>query len=102
MAFLRLGSKSEAFHREGRTWLFTTGLQSDVTIEIGEMAFNLLKFPLLSRSGLLEKRIEELSCENGSILVLKLDGIPGGAKAFELISKFCYGVKLALTAVNVV
>lgn len=61
-----------------------------------------MQFPLLSKSGLLEKRIEEHSCDNGSIRVLELDGIPGGAKAFELISKFCYGVKLDLTAANVV
>ncbi|KAG8647257.1 hypothetical protein MANES_09G068200v8 [Manihot esculenta] len=102
MALKRLGSKSEAFHRQGHTWLRTTGLQSDVTIEIGEMSFNLHKFPQLSKSGLLEKLIEEISSENGSICALRLDDIPGGAKAFELISKFCYGVKLELTALNVV
>lgn len=28
--------------------------------------------------------------------------MPGGAKAFELIAKFCYGVKIELTSMNVV
>ncbi|KAJ8899838.1 hypothetical protein K2173_019541 [Erythroxylum novogranatense] len=102
MAYMRLGSKPEAFHREGHTWLCTTGLQSDVTVEIGEMSFNLHKFPLLSRSGLLANLIEEHSGEDGSECVLKLNGIPGGAKAFELVAKFCYGVKIELTALNVV
>ncbi|KAL1192631.1 BTB/POZ domain-containing protein [Cardamine amara subsp. amara] len=102
MAFMRLGSKSEAFHREGQTWLCTTGLVSDVTIEVGDMKFHLHKFPLLSRSGLLEKLIEETSTDDGSICVLSLDEIPGGGKTFELVTKFCYGVKIELTAFNVV
>ncbi|CAH8379772.1 unnamed protein product [Eruca vesicaria subsp. sativa] len=102
MAFMRLGSKSEAFHREGQTWLCTTGLVSDVTIEVGDMKFHLHKFPLLSRSGLLERLIEESSTEDGPSCVLTLDEIPGGGKTFELITKFCYGVKIELTAFNVV
>ncbi|CAD5330675.1 unnamed protein product [Arabidopsis thaliana] len=102
MAFMRLGSKSEAFHREGQTWLCTTGLVSDVTIEVGDMKFHLHKFPLLSRSGLLERLIEESSTDDGSGCVLSLDEIPGGGKTFELVTKFCYGVKIELTAFNVV
>ena len=57
---------------------------------------------MLSRSGLLEKLIEEFSCEDGSECVLQLHDVPGGAKAFELIAKFCYGVKVEFTALNVV
>ncbi|KAJ4882339.1 BTB/POZ domain-containing protein [Raphanus sativus] len=103
MAFMKLGSKSEAFHREGQTWLCTTGLVSDVTIEVGDMKFHLHKFPLLSRSGLLERLIEESSTDDdGSGCVLTLDEIPGGGKTFELVTKFCYGVKIELTAFNVV
>ncbi|KAA8516547.1 hypothetical protein F0562_016947 [Nyssa sinensis] len=102
MACMKLGCKSEAFHREGQTWHCTTGLPSDVTIEIEEMSFHLHKFPLLSRSGLLEKLIGEFSNDDGSVCVLQLHDIPGGAKAFELIAKFCYGAKIELTALNVV
>ncbi|XP_021908537.1 BTB/POZ domain-containing protein At5g03250 [Carica papaya] len=102
MAFMRLGSKSEIFHREGQTWYCTTGLPSDVTIEVGEITFDLHKFPLISRSGLLEKLIEEHSTVDGSACILDLSGIPGGGKTFELITKFCYGVKIELTALNVV
>ncbi|XP_065855012.1 BTB/POZ domain-containing protein At5g03250-like [Euphorbia lathyris] len=104
MALMRLGSKSDAFHLQGQSWVCTNGLQSDVTVEIGNMSFNLHKFPLLSRSGLLEKMIEELpmTLENSSSPVLNLDELPGGPKAFELISKFCYGIKIDLTCLNVV
>lgn len=61
-----------------------------------------LQFPLLSRSGVLERLIGDLSGEEGSSCILQLHDIPGGAKAFELIAKFSYGVKLELTALNVV
>ncbi|KAJ8616042.1 hypothetical protein MRB53_035414 [Persea americana] len=102
MACMKLGSKSGAFSREGQSWVCATGLPSDVTIEVGDMSFHLHKFPLLSRSGVLKKLIEDLSGKEGLSCVLQLHNIPGGAKAFELIAKFCYGVKLEITALNVV
>ncbi|KAL9257368.1 BTB/POZ domain-containing protein [Drosera capensis] len=102
MACMRLGSKSDSLQLDGQTWICSTGLASDVTVEIGEMTFQLHKFPLISRSGLLEKQIEECTFEDGSNSVVKLDDVPGGAKAFELVTKFCYGMKLELTALNVV
>ena len=61
-----------------------------------------MQFPLLSRSGLLKKLIAEFSSKDGSSCVLQLHDIPGGAKTFELIAKFCYGVKIDVTALNVV
>ncbi|XP_031501840.1 BTB/POZ domain-containing protein At1g30440-like [Nymphaea colorata] len=102
MASLKLGSKPDAFQRQGQAWYCTTGLPSDVVIEIGEISFHLHKFPLLSRSGVLEKLIEESSTADGTACIIQLHDIPGGAKAFELVAKFCYGVRLELTALNVV
>ncbi|MED6120370.1 hypothetical protein PIB30_020386 [Stylosanthes scabra] len=102
MSFVKLESKSEAFHREGQTWVCSTGLPSDVTVEVGEISFFLHKFPLLSRSGLLKKLIEELSTDDGYGCTFQLHDIPGGAKAFELIAKFCYGLKIDITPLNVV
>lgn len=60
------------------------------------------QFPLLSRSGLLEKLIGELPGSDQPGCVLPLNQLPGGAKAFELVAKFCYGVKIELTSMNVV
>ncbi|KAI3848954.1 hypothetical protein MKX03_015032 [Papaver bracteatum] len=102
MACMKLGSKSESFRRQGQTWLCATGLPSDVIIEVGDMSLHLHKFPLLSRSAVLEKLIEDLSAEDGPSCVLELHDMPGGAKAFELVAKFCYGVKIELTSQNVV
>ncbi|XP_047339093.1 BTB/POZ domain-containing protein At5g03250 isoform X2 [Impatiens glandulifera] len=102
MAFLRIGSKSDAFHRQGKIWQCTTGLPSDITIEIGDVSFQLHKFPLLSRSGLLAKRINGEDDANQPITVLQLTDVPGGAKAFEFVARFCYRVKIELNVVNVV
>lgn len=39
---------------------------------------------------------------DGSPCILQLSQLPGGAKSFELVAKFCYGVKIELTSMNVV
>ncbi|KAG1347147.1 BTB/POZ domain-containing protein [Cocos nucifera] len=46
--------------------------------------------------------ISEFHGEDGKACVLQLHDIPGGAKAFELVAKFCYDVKIELNALNVV
>ncbi|CAO1946203.1 unnamed protein product [Urochloa humidicola] len=104
MATMKLGSKPEIFVLEDLTWRCTTELESDVVVEVGEMSFYLHKFPLLSRSGVLQRMIGEYQppADGGGMCTLQLDDIPGGAKAFELAAKFCYDVKIELNALNVV
>ncbi|XP_062207075.1 BTB/POZ domain-containing protein At5g03250-like [Phragmites australis] len=104
MATMKLGSKPEIFVLEDLTWRCMTELESDVVVEVGEMSFNLHKFPLLSRSGVLQRMISEYlpPADGGGMCTLQLDDIPGGAKAFELAAKFCYDVKIELNALNVV
>ncbi|KAK9153317.1 hypothetical protein Sjap_000797 [Stephania japonica] len=101
MACMKLGSKADAFQKKGQAWFCTTGLPSDIVIEVGDMSFHFHKFPLLSRSGLLARLIAETSYQEESFVV-HLPDLPGGAKTFELVAKFCYGVKLELTSSNVV
>ncbi|KAM1045359.1 hypothetical protein EV1_035973 [Malus domestica] len=101
MACVKLGSKTDAFHKQGQAWFCTTGLPSDIVVEVGEMSFHLHKFPLLSKSGVMERLISEAS-EGEERRVITIPDIPGGAKTFELVAKFCYGVKFELTASNVV
>ncbi|PPD73790.1 hypothetical protein GOBAR_DD29284 [Gossypium barbadense] len=99
---MKLGSKSEVFHRDGQTWLCSTGLPSDLVVEVGEMAFHLHKFPLLSRSQVIENRINDYSSEDDEKCVLQFHDLPGGAKTFLLVAKFCYGIRLELTALNII
>lgn len=75
------------------------------------------QFPLLSRSGTLARLIGELkkgnddedsTAENGeesslkATTLLNLHHLPGGERSFEIVSKFCYGIKVEICAENLV
>ncbi|KAM1797489.1 hypothetical protein ACFX12_031667 [Malus domestica] len=47
MACVKLGSKSEVFFLDGKTWLCSTGLDSDIIVEVGETSFHLHKMSSL-------------------------------------------------------
>lgn len=86
--------------RKRQSWFAATKLQSDLIVEVDGVILHLHKFPLLSRSGRLNKLVFECrDTENGHI---KLVGFPGGAESFELAAKFCYGSNpIQITASNV-
>ncbi|WCJ31006.1 Phototropic-responsive NPH3 family protein [Euphorbia peplus] len=107
---------------KGQAWFCTTGLPSDIVIEVDDMNFHLHKFPLMSKSRKLhqliseqetnqlseekdredsepgeeEDEISELHCQ------ISLPDFPGGTEAFEMAAKFCYGVKIDLSSSTVV
>ncbi|CAN6310070.1 unnamed protein product [Urochloa humidicola] len=56
--------------------------------------------PFTFTSAFLARSIEENSDQEEC--VIKLNDIPGGAKSFELVARFCYGVKIELSPANVV
>jgi hypothetical protein len=58
-----------------------------------------VQLPLLSRSGLLF-RLASQSCDPGRTYI-NLEDVPGGADAFIVVAKFCYGVVEELTPTNV-
>ncbi|KAI5078256.1 hypothetical protein GOP47_0005927 [Adiantum capillus-veneris] len=100
MACLKVGFKPDGFQRKGQEWFCSSGLPSDVVIDVEQMSFHLHKFPLVSRSRKLARLMEE--CLEDELLHVHLREIPGGPDAFELAAKFCYSVRLELTAANVV
>lgn len=59
-----------------------------------------MQFPLLSKSARLQKLVSSANEGNGD--EINIDDIPGGATAFELCAKFCYGMTITLNAYNVV
>ncbi|KAI4329754.1 hypothetical protein MLD38_028102 [Melastoma candidum] len=75
-------------------------VSSDLTVEVGKSTFSLHKFPLVSRSG----RILKLLAEPRDPRVMSrinLGNVPGGPEAFELAAKFCYGINVEFTLLNV-
>eukprot|EP00249_Psilotum_nudum_P024068 c29080_g1_i1 orf=671-2590(-) len=101
MAFMEEGSKPDSIQRGGQAWFCTTGLPTDVTVEVEEMSFHLHKFPLISKSGRFAKLVADLPNNDKEGCRFSLLDIPGGPEAFELAAKFCYGVKIEFTATNV-
>ncbi|KAL5557193.1 hypothetical protein UlMin_039429 [Ulmus minor] len=112
---------------KGQAWFCTTGLPSDIVVEVADMTFHLHKFPLMSKSRKLHDLITEQEKNPGLIpstseytptsagageddggdeieevhCHIILPDFPGGSESFELAAKFCYGVKVDLTAFNV-
>ncbi|CAI9758767.1 unnamed protein product [Fraxinus pennsylvanica] len=122
---------SEKSSSKGQAWFCTTGLTSDVKIEVDDMTFHLHKFPLMSKSRKLHELIteqeknpttsritriqtasesnrcsendreeEEIQEEEEDCLIT-LPDFPGGSESFETAAKFCYGVKIDISASNV-
>lgn len=56
-----------------------------------------MQFPLLQKCGLLQQL-----CSGKGDTTLELHDIPGGEISFELCAKFCYGIKIDLSAHNFV
>ncbi|KAK1409973.1 hypothetical protein QVD17_36504 [Tagetes erecta] len=96
--------KALGFYNEANEWFCNAGLPSDLTIVIDGVNFHVHKFPLLSRSGKIEKLMKETQNndkDKGSYFIT-LEEIPGGTDGFLVAVKFCYGVPVELTARNVV
>ncbi|XP_042448056.1 BTB/POZ domain-containing protein At5g66560-like [Zingiber officinale] len=91
----------------GQAWFCTTGLPTDVVIEVGDMSFHLHKFPLMSKSRKLHQLIadgeedDEIEEVEEDFQHIALPDFPGGADIFEAAAKFCYGVKVEITACSV-
>lgn len=62
------------------------------------MKYN-LQFPLVSKSGYIEKLVSASSGDDVSFI--ELYDVPGGAEAFELATKFCYGINFEISVENI-
>ncbi|XP_060175906.1 root phototropism protein 3 [Lycium barbarum] len=93
------GVKTDGFEQKGQSWYVATDMPSDLLVQIGDVSFHLHKYPLLSRSGKMNRIIYESRDEELSKIAL--DDLPGGPEAFELAAKFCYGIAVDLTATNI-
>ncbi|KAG0614901.1 hypothetical protein M758_6G212700 [Ceratodon purpureus] len=69
-----------------------------IDIFMNEMA--VFQFPLVARSGRIRKSVANLADSDNPNL-LQLTDVPGGAEAFDLAAKFCYGINFEITTSNV-
>ncbi|XP_027917319.1 BTB/POZ domain-containing protein SR1IP1-like [Vigna unguiculata] len=85
--------------KRASAWAFSHEIPSDVTVKVGEVSFSLHKFPLVSKSGYIEKLVSASSGDDVSFI--ELFDVPGGAEAFELATKFCYGINFEISVENI-
>lgn len=98
---MKLGSKPDSFQNEGDNVRYVSSeLATDITVSIGSVKFYLHKFPLLSKSALLQKLVAATNNDDGN--EVNISDIPGGPASFEVCAKFCYGMTVTLNAYNVV
>ncbi|KAK1402360.1 Root phototropism protein 3 [Heracleum sosnowskyi] len=93
------GVQTDGFEQRGQSWFVSTDVPTDFLVQIGDISFHLHKYPLLSKSGKLNRIVYE--SREGEVNKITLDDLPGGPEAFELAAKFCYGIAVDLTATNI-
>nr|XP_009766094.1 PREDICTED: root phototropism protein 3-like isoform X1 [Nicotiana sylvestris] len=93
------GVKTDSFEQKGQSWYVATDIPSDLLVQIEDVSFHLHKYPLLSRSGKMNRMIYE--SRGAELSKISLDELPGGPEAFELAAKFCYGIAIDLSATNI-
>ncbi|GLJ45670.1 hypothetical protein SUGI_0961270 [Cryptomeria japonica] len=76
-------------------WCEATGLPTTVTVHLENRCYRLHKFPLVSRSGYLKRKLSESS----EIVLPK--SCPAGVEIFELVVLFCYGSTILMDPLNV-
>ncbi|GMH16400.1 hypothetical protein Nepgr_018241 [Nepenthes gracilis] len=96
---MKHGLKTDGFEQRGQSWFVVTDIPSDLQVEIGHIIFHLHKYPLISRSGRLNRIIYE--SHDGEMNKIVLNDLPGGPEAFGLAAKFCYGIAVDLTAASI-
>ncbi|CAL4921392.1 unnamed protein product [Urochloa decumbens] len=80
-------------------WILSQEFPSDITIQVDDATFNLHKLRLASRSGYIRRQVSGVM--GSRVTHIDLTGMPGGATAFELVTKFIYDEDFEITEDNV-
>ncbi|KAG4381298.1 hypothetical protein GLYMA_15G121700v4 [Glycine max] len=100
MKFMKLGTRPDTFYSEQATRSLVSDIPSDLVIKIYDTTYLLHKSSLLPKCGLLRRLCSDSS--DSENVPLELHDMPGGADAFEICAKFCYGVSINISAHNFV
>ncbi|XP_040383529.1 BTB/POZ domain-containing protein At5g47800 isoform X2 [Oryza brachyantha] len=100
MKYMKLGTKPDTFYTEEAVRSVLSDVPADLIIHVNNTKYQLHKFPLLLKCGLLQRLCADTDDEPP--LPVVLHDIPGGEEAFELCAKFCYGISINISANNFV
>ncbi|CAH2045982.1 unnamed protein product [Thlaspi arvense] len=100
MKFMKIGTKPDTFYTQDASRILITDTPNDLFIRINNTTYHLHRSSLLPKCGLLRRLCTD--SEESDSVTIELNDIPGGADAFELCAKFCYGITINLSALNLV
>ncbi|KAG2633880.1 hypothetical protein PVAP13_2NG230100 [Panicum virgatum] len=86
-------------------WLIrsvVSDVPADLIIHANNTKYQLHKFPLLLKCGLLQRLCSDADDGDEEPVPVALHDIPGGEEALELCAKFCYGISISISAANLV
>ncbi|EHA8590888.1 BTB/POZ domain-containing protein [Cocos nucifera] len=101
MKFMKLGTRPDTFFTTEAIRSVSSEVSTDLKIQVQNSLYQLHKFPLLSKCLRLQILCPE-SRNTSEDAIIQLPDIPGGAEAFETCAKFCYGITITLSALNIV
>ncbi|RXH78401.1 hypothetical protein DVH24_001919 [Malus domestica] len=79
-----------------------TKVANALIIQLGNSNFYLYKLPMAMRSGYLNRLVlQRISVGRDASPRIQLDNLPGGAKVFESVVKFCYGWTLCYIGLHI-
>ncbi|GER56013.1 phototropic-responsive NPH3 family protein [Striga asiatica] len=102
MKFMKLGSRPDTFYNTETVRSVSSEVSSDLIIQVKGSRYLLHKYPLLSKSLLLQKLCSEIPKTPSNLHIVQLPDFPGGPDSFELCAKFCYGITITVSAYNFV
>ncbi|KAK3020140.1 hypothetical protein RJ639_004608 [Escallonia herrerae] len=101
MKFMKLGSRPDTFFTSEGVRSVSSEVSSDLIVQVKGNRYMLHKFPLLSKCLRLQRLCSECP-ESSPHQIVQLPDFPGGIEAFELCAKFCYGMTITVSALNIV
>ncbi|XP_026662011.2 root phototropism protein 3-like [Phoenix dactylifera] len=95
------GLSMNEFTCRDNSWSVSSDVPSDLLVKVESYIFHLHKYPLITRSGKMNRIVNESPIRDSEPNFINLDDLPGGPEAFELAARFCYGIAVDLTASNI-
>ncbi|XP_047091471.1 root phototropism protein 2-like [Lolium rigidum] len=83
-------------------WVSSQDVPTDLVVRVAGASFPLHKAVMVPKCGYIRKAVAEAARADPAAPVteIQLDGLPGGAEAFEKAARYCYGANFEISARN--
>lgn len=82
-------------------WVSSQDVPTDLVVRVAGAAFPLHKAVMVPKCGYIRRAVAEAArADPAAAVEIELDGMPGGADAFEKVALYCYGSNFEISARN--